>query len=82
MTYAVDGKQYIAIASGLFQRQEVSKAPERDHDLRLAVIRIFTETRTRTGAFVAGIFDAFEAHRRGALVCSLPPCGEGVLRHS
>jgi alcohol dehydrogenase (cytochrome c) len=43
MTYAVDGKQYIAIASGLFRnaRSKLSRAPEMRNASQATVIWVF-----------------------------------------
>jgi alcohol dehydrogenase (cytochrome c) len=43
MTYAVDGKQYIAIASGLFRnaRNKLSRAPEMRNAAQATVIWVF-----------------------------------------
>jgi alcohol dehydrogenase (cytochrome c) len=43
MTYAVDGKQYIAIASGLFRnaKNKLSKAPEMKNQSNATMIFVF-----------------------------------------
>jgi alcohol dehydrogenase (cytochrome c) len=43
MTYAVDGKQYIAIASGLFRnaKNKLSKAPEAKNQSNATMIFVF-----------------------------------------
>jgi alcohol dehydrogenase (cytochrome c) len=43
MTYAVDGKQYIAVASGLFRnaKNKLSKSPEMKHLSNATMIFVF-----------------------------------------
>jgi alcohol dehydrogenase (cytochrome c) len=43
MTYAVDGKQYIAIASGLFRnaRNKLSRAPEMKNSSHATMVWVF-----------------------------------------